>query len=717
MIRNGPLTPLTIARMILTGELLVTALLDPLNRKLAETRERVGHSHHLGEVNINTLWQYITTDAAAETNSEEKPYATLTKMEKLAEMEKRDLGKKRYQVIHSHLGQIEYDLELITSVICKNAQALFEPSSYATVDESVLAYAGEDMIAQMIQVFIPRKPHPFGILFHGAVMLASHSCLPILVDWEWRHKDSKLAPTAALKKLVTRTAAWNASCHTPLTVICDSGFSAPAVLTMGQDLNVTVIASVRGGPTAPYRLEYDLASENLLNSQTRTILSDGVMFQARIRGGKPTVVATAHYKPDEGDAPKAHLTREKAIAMAQLLDGTWELADFLAFCPALPSTARSKYDIACFLCGEDVAFPPKTKDQLKLLTPASMKGMKKWQLDELVKKLKIKDTGGTVQELIEKIAAHAEHPKSPNEIVDEACKGLPYAVLASLKEDIAQMRGPPSHGPVPMVEKYCELFNGEDRVNRTFYRSFNLKKHKNLNVIQLHDMIWNALYNAYVAFIETASEDPQNYVLNYHVDPKRPINNQISLADFMKLLHKERHEAGLQRKCSRPTDASKAAVIPRLNVTDYMPSRNVTVTYTPPSNKRSNSETVKSSLQLHSQRLGLCPSSPIKLPNATPTVVILETQPAPAVPNEPESGHVRRSLHKEFEAIQGGSVRPSSGEKRSSPYRIVCPGASKVPKTSSTHKAPTRCGKNLTSKIVERPSRESYEAMLVDDYF
>lgn len=716
--RNEVASPLKLGQMVLTDELLQTTVLDPLNRKIAKTREARRGDHHLGQVDINTFWQYITTQATGGPKKSAKAYSAQNKDERFKERQKASLGQQRFQVIHSHLGDIEFDVQLISNTIINNVRDLFDPANYTTVDETLLAYAGLDMIAQMIQVFIPRKPHPFGTLFHGAVMLVRHSKLPILVGWEWRYKKQKLTPTAALKKLVISIAEWNAKSVVPLTVLCDSGFQAHEVLSICDQLNIQAICSVSGAANSPYRFEYNLASDDLIHMHSRSFLSNGTFFQSRVVGDKPTVVATNFYVPTQSSAPKALETRERAIKLAQLLGDSFDLAWFRNAYPALPAGILSKYDIACFLCAEDVGYPEGTKDNINLLTQDSFNGMLKWQLDGLASSLKIKDPSGTVPQLIEKILTAVKQSQDIQSKVDDLSNGMPVENFTKLKMELDDIRGSPTTCPAPMVLRYCELFNGQDRVNRTFYNNVDLSKDKTLNGIQLHNMLWNALYNAYVAWIELVSESPHLYVEKYHIDPTKLIHDQISLGNWLNMLHEERHSVGLKRKCSRPTLESLLATPSRMDITTTTSNQVTSSARTPPSVKRSKSRLVENTLERHSLRLAGNSPPPTPLMNATPTrnIITSQVRTTHAIEQEEEqpTQNVKRSLFKEFDAITHSNDVTISSRKRQSPYRKEDFDSSKVSKQADTHVHPKQTHINALLRPKPRLSPDSFVNMMVD---
>jgi hypothetical protein len=62
---------------------------------------------------------------------------------------------------------------------------VFHGGSVLVVDESIYEYSGSDMREAGIDIYIPRKPHPYGLLNYVGYMKLCYSHLLIGVDCQF----------------------------------------------------------------------------------------------------------------------------------------------------------------------------------------------------------------------------------------------------------------------------------------------------------------------------------------------------------------------------------------------------------------------------------------------------------------------------------------------------------------------------------------------------
>jgi hypothetical protein len=74
-----------------------------------------------------------------------------------------------------------------------------------------------------IDIYIPRKPHPYGLLNYVGCMKLCYSHLPIVVDCQPRLPQSKKTAKEALISIARRV---QLHAIKPMLVIADSGFPA-----------------------------------------------------------------------------------------------------------------------------------------------------------------------------------------------------------------------------------------------------------------------------------------------------------------------------------------------------------------------------------------------------------------------------------------------------------------------------------------------------------
>ena len=95
------------------------------------------------------------------------------------------------------------DIVDLCRVIGAQWQQAWEPGNTLVVDESVYAFLGESPC----HTYIPRKPHPNGLLSYGISGYTSVLRLPMLLDLEPWVPGNKLSARDSAKALVARTRA------------------------------------------------------------------------------------------------------------------------------------------------------------------------------------------------------------------------------------------------------------------------------------------------------------------------------------------------------------------------------------------------------------------------------------------------------------------------------------------------------------------------------
>jgi hypothetical protein len=151
------------------------------------------------------------------------------------------MAKSRFYLVNENM--VGDPLPLITQITAQ-WQVAWHPGATLVIDESVYEYEGECACRQYSPTFpslpvgvyffiflfllfsryIPRKPHPNGLLSHGISGWTAHMRLPMLLDIEPHLTNSKPTPREAARLLVqrTRTAHPNIQLH----VVMDSGFGS-----------------------------------------------------------------------------------------------------------------------------------------------------------------------------------------------------------------------------------------------------------------------------------------------------------------------------------------------------------------------------------------------------------------------------------------------------------------------------------------------------------
>lgn len=442
----------------------------------------------------------------------------------------------------------------------RGAYAHFMDSKFVVyIRRNVAFLAGLDMAKWKIAVFIPRKPHTYGLLFHGGAMFAFYSNLPFFVCWVFRWKDKKLTPTQAVQEQIPRVAAWNRKNGLPLTVVCDSGFATKQVLAICAEEHVCVVSSVGSSSSSGHQTEYQLITRGLLEGECRTFLSRGFLFQARMGDGRPTVIATNQFKPaTEALKEPGQYSRKEAILLAAS-EEAWPRLSGGKSVKEYPSL----YLRAKFLCGEDVAYPPGTAGDYTLITEKALGKLLQWQLVELWPQLpnKGKEMPKKVCELRKEIMKIVDGDIEDGEAVENP------------EAEVDKIIGSPVF-QAPWVTEYCSQFNAEDRINRALYQNQDLSTHRDMQALVFHDLIWNGLWNCYVCFIEHMNKSPHLYQQKYalKLGPKsEAIHVQFPFVRFVLNWDLERHRKKLFAPAHRNAQSEPPT---RVDVPRFMESIN-----------------------------------------------------------------------------------------------------------------------------------------------
>lgn len=551
--RNTFVSPFEVVREVLPACFMKTALLLPINASFRQAPNQKRKS----PLSLDGLWHYVTSHFAAKVDMKDRGNWDELEMD----WKSLFVGKKRNSAIHAAFKDIQICEQIWVDTICANMRSLFSPGSFVTVDETVLAYTGQDMIDRKIQVFIPRKPHPFGALLHGACMVAQHSNLPFFVDWKLRWTGQIGTPTVALSEMTKRLVAWANQKLILLTVIADSGFATARILKDTSDSGAQVLASVSSSPSSGHHLDYQLATRGLLHGQCRTILSNGIVFQARMLDERPTVVATAAYKrfvvPSEGSAASKVWSRDEAHAIA-----SYDRI-FSTICPDVQLPNDSLYARMCYLCGEDVAWPPGTRGKTSLLTKENMKKIYAPAIKELYSQLLPDAPSASLSKdsMIDAILNLQSSETTPaKDSIEEETAHEAKSSATQLELQLDRMTGPPTLA-CPLVDSYCAKFNAEDRANRAYYWNYDGTSHKEVKALLLHSLMFFAFWSAYVAWVELINENPGPYV---HLLPHATtaVHLQITFPRFIAMVHEQRHREGSRLKNGAPKKSASSDTSP-----------------------------------------------------------------------------------------------------------------------------------------------------------
>jgi hypothetical protein len=114
------------------------------------------------------------------------------------------VGKQRFKALKSCLSFSDEDIVALIRAFEENLVKIVQPSNYCTVDESILAFVGDDMRADGVQVHIPRKPHPDGVELFQLCMQLGLSSRVISFGMSPRLVSHLVGPAEAVAELAAR---------------------------------------------------------------------------------------------------------------------------------------------------------------------------------------------------------------------------------------------------------------------------------------------------------------------------------------------------------------------------------------------------------------------------------------------------------------------------------------------------------------------------------
>lgn len=119
-------------------------------------------------------------------------------------------------------GNINVNVVNFCRIITECWQQAWLPGNNLVVDESVYEFLGESPC----HVYIPRKPHPNGLMSYGLSGYTAELRMPMLVDLEPWVPTNKLSARDAAKALVDRLCKFHGDALHPPHIIMDSAFGS-----------------------------------------------------------------------------------------------------------------------------------------------------------------------------------------------------------------------------------------------------------------------------------------------------------------------------------------------------------------------------------------------------------------------------------------------------------------------------------------------------------
>jgi hypothetical protein len=158
------MTPLKTMKLILTIEIADYWFINFMNVNLSRDR-KPGSKSESHDIDYNELWRFIGHRLSVAHpqfhNRTTKLDGTTGHKHPLEQYP--HLGQKRYKRLRVALSGVGLHANDAANAICAQIRSLYFASNLLIIDETMLEYAGLDMICRCIDMFIERKPHPFGV--------------------------------------------------------------------------------------------------------------------------------------------------------------------------------------------------------------------------------------------------------------------------------------------------------------------------------------------------------------------------------------------------------------------------------------------------------------------------------------------------------------------------------------------------------------------------
>jgi hypothetical protein len=183
--RNSDYREVDFFQMILSDEFLEKHVVDPINDRLKESMKRTSKEweRKCKPTNVNKTKRFLIFYFLENFFRKRHIKNNTEKWESLRDGQ---LSKRRREILLSAFKPSIEHLIGFNKEFSNQIWKVFRGGSVLVVDESTYEYSGSDMREAGIDIYIPRKPHPYGLLDYVGYMKLCYSHLPIVVDCQFR---------------------------------------------------------------------------------------------------------------------------------------------------------------------------------------------------------------------------------------------------------------------------------------------------------------------------------------------------------------------------------------------------------------------------------------------------------------------------------------------------------------------------------------------------
>lgn len=507
---RGGIDQLGVLKLVLSDNVLETAILPPVNRNLCIRQGKVSATEksRYNPLKSDEWWRFFRVLLYQRVGSKGKKD---TDGESAADNSYLGFSKHRFTALKSAHNFLENEIHTLQETLRCNLVQFVALGNYAAIDECIFEHTGHGMRVDGHAMNIPHKPHPYGLLVYGLVQRLRHSSLPLVIDIDPRLPSSRPSGPEAFRILVARN--FTSDVH----IYADSLFAALSqAAELRRSRTRVSIAFADNGP-AELRELRALAIPDLATSMSRTYSTPiGV---AQLTGGKDhtSCVFTTYWVPPRRTTHLPSREGDYKIALGLLrCDATDEqLATFLKRDPTEWAGRRLEMLNAHF---EVNLAAPLPGPRGLYLTKENLKELGKDRLLLLHNKTPGCSGGSRmkVDELIEEILHNHPAAKTSPEVSAWRAAGR---TVAAVKQELL---GTPKRSSL-VTSDYSQNYGLLDRIDRALYENFGTAYFSSWNNCMVFCILFQQVLNAHSLYEEylIASKAAKEGKRHSHVKPSK----------------------------------------------------------------------------------------------------------------------------------------------------------------------------------------------------
>lgn len=528
---RGLKSPLQLVRLLITEEIVQTVIIPLVNQNL---KNRVytcgkGERSRYRPTDSFEWWRFFGYMLLQRVRKQQKA-SGLSASE--AESADHLIAVHRYTAIKEAHCFDEKSILALTEALRKNLRTKVALGNYGTIDETLKEHFGRAMREAGIDMHMPRKPHPYGLLVYGLAQRLLYSRAPILIDMDPRLPSRKFTPALAFDVLAKR------NFSSPCNIYADNAFCATLQASAFRRTFVRVTISFGEGATANLAKLRQACLPDLAKSTCRTFAKSNYTIQITDGDQHPTcVLSTFWYTPNAPPPPVCDLNKyAEAIAIYNSDMSNDYIKERLGIDPIKSSGSRHAFIADHF--GVKLHMPPPGPCGL-VLTRENLNSISKPLLVILLQETP-GATGGSAlkkEDIIKEILRH--HPAAePRQTVRDW-----QAERRSLEQVRAQVLGIPSKS-CPVTDKYWEHYGLLDRHDRYLYQVFGTTGFTGWETCLVFTCLFQQVINAHCLNKEQIARVSQAFSGNSAVSHNTPQRLKCAsfVGDVIRHLAKEKQE-------------------------------------------------------------------------------------------------------------------------------------------------------------------------------